>query len=121
MTPITYTLSAGVGDVGLRGLQLARINTLELGPLKLRNVPCLIKDPPLRDIPTREIGEPVAAGARLLDDHRLQDRRRSPLASTCRSRPATSSCRCDCIGWRRFAARSTARTPRTSWSIPAAR
>jgi tetratricopeptide (TPR) repeat protein len=42
VTPITYTLSAGVGDVGLRGLQLARINSLELGTLKLRNVPCLI-------------------------------------------------------------------------------
>ena len=31
ITPITYTLSAGVGDVGLRGLQLARIDSLELG------------------------------------------------------------------------------------------
>src|SRR5437762_11114046 len=50
ITPVTYTLSAGVGDVGLRDLQLARINSLELGPLKLRNVPCLVKDPPLRDL-----------------------------------------------------------------------
>src|SRR5664279_6135642 len=54
ITPITYTLSAGVGEVGLRGLQLARINTLELGLLKLRNVPCLVKDPPLRDLPIKE-------------------------------------------------------------------
>src|SRR4029434_2773190 len=30
VTPITYTLSAGVGRVGLRGLQLARIDSLEL-------------------------------------------------------------------------------------------
>ena len=51
VTPVTYTLSAGVGEVGLRGLQLARINTLELGTLKLRNVPCLVKDPPLRNLP----------------------------------------------------------------------
>ena len=29
--PVTYTLSAGVGDVGLRGLQLARIDSLEIG------------------------------------------------------------------------------------------
>src|SRR5678815_4032830 len=43
ITPVTYTLSAGVGRVGLRGLQLARIDSLELGSLKLRNVPCLIK------------------------------------------------------------------------------
>jgi hypothetical protein len=51
IVPVTYTLSAGVGRVGLRGLQLARIDSLELGSLKLRNVPCLIKNPPLRDIP----------------------------------------------------------------------
>src|SRR6185503_5486794 len=49
ITPVTYTLSAGVGRIGLRGLQLARIDSLELGSLKLRNVPCLIKNPPLRD------------------------------------------------------------------------
>src|SRR5207244_8806924 len=54
VTPITYTLSAGVGRIGLRGLQLARIDTLELGSLKLKNVPCLIKNPPLRDIPSKE-------------------------------------------------------------------
>src|SRR5205809_2150597 len=45
--PITYTLSAGVGEVGLRGLQLARIDALEIGEMKLRNVPALIKNPPL--------------------------------------------------------------------------
>jgi len=54
VTPVTYTLSAGVGRVGLRGLQLARIDSLELGSLKLRNIPCLIKNPPLRDIPVKE-------------------------------------------------------------------
>ena len=72
VTPITYTLSAGVGDVGLRGLQLARINTLELGPLKLRNVPCLIKDPPLRDIPTRESEalSPLALGFSMIIDYK---------------------------------------------------
>jgi Flp pilus assembly protein TadD/predicted aspartyl protease len=72
VTPITYTLSAGVGDVGLRGLQLARINSLELGPLKLRNVPCLIKDPPLRDIPTREMESlsPLALGFSMVIDYK---------------------------------------------------
>ena len=40
--PITYTLSAGVGEVGLRGLQLGRLDTLEIGTLKLSNVPTLI-------------------------------------------------------------------------------
>src|SRR5207237_8665442 len=57
IAPITYTLSAGVGEVGLRGLQLARMDSLEIGtvnPLKLRNVPCIIKNPALRDLPSRE-------------------------------------------------------------------
>src|SRR5438034_11156753 len=54
IVPITFTLSAGVGEVGLRGLQLARIDSFEVGTLKIRNVPCLIKNPPLRDIPVRE-------------------------------------------------------------------
>jgi hypothetical protein len=48
VAPITYTLSAGVGETGLRGLQLARLDSLELGTLKLKNVPCIIKSPPLR-------------------------------------------------------------------------
>ncbi|MBM3808550.1 MAG: hypothetical protein FJW22_10190 [Acidimicrobiia bacterium] len=52
--PITYTLSAGVGEVGLRGLQLGRLDTLEIGALKLSNVPTLIKAPALRGIPKRE-------------------------------------------------------------------
>jgi predicted aspartyl protease/Flp pilus assembly protein TadD len=69
--PITYTLSAGVGDVGLRGLQLARINSLELGPLKLRNIPCLIKDPPLRDLPVKEAESlsPLALGFSMIIDY----------------------------------------------------
>jgi tetratricopeptide (TPR) repeat protein len=74
ITPITYTVSAGVGDVGLRGLQLARINTLELGQLKLRNVPCLIKDPPLRDIPVREAESlsPLVLGFSMIVDYKTK-------------------------------------------------
>jgi tetratricopeptide (TPR) repeat protein len=74
ITPITYTLSAGVGDVGLRGLQLARINTLELGLLKLRNVPCLIKDPPLRDLPVKETESlsPLALGYSMIIDYKTK-------------------------------------------------
>ncbi len=71
VTPVTYTLSAGVGEVGLRGLELGRINTLELGELKLRNVPVLIKNPPLRDVPTKE-GEalsPLALGFSMIIDY----------------------------------------------------
>jgi Flp pilus assembly protein TadD/predicted aspartyl protease len=54
ISPITYTLSAGVGEVGLRGLQLSRINRLDVGDLQVRNLPVLIKNPALRGIPKRE-------------------------------------------------------------------
>jgi Flp pilus assembly protein TadD len=72
VTPVTYTLSAGVGRVGLRGLQLARIDSLELGSLKLRNVPCLIKNPPLRDIPVKETEglSPLALGYSMIIDYK---------------------------------------------------
>jgi tetratricopeptide (TPR) repeat protein len=72
IAPITYTLSAGVGRVGLRGLQLARIDSLELGSLKLRNVPCLIKNPPLRDIPMKETEglSPLALGYSMVIDYK---------------------------------------------------
>ena len=52
--PITSTLSAGVGDRGLRGLQLGRIDSLEVGTLTMKNIPCVIKDPPLRRLPVKE-------------------------------------------------------------------
>ena len=64
VTPITYTVSAGVGEVGLRGLQLGRIDKLEFGPLKVKHVPCIIKSPALQDLPSPE-GEsfsPLAMG-----------------------------------------------------------
>jgi predicted aspartyl protease len=69
--PITYTLSAGVGEVGLRGLELARIKSLDLGTLQVRNVPVLIKNPALRDLPKRE-GEsfsPLSLGMSMMIDY----------------------------------------------------
>jgi len=71
--PITYTLSAGVGRVGLRGLQLARIDSLEIGSLKVRNIPCLIKNPPLRDIPVKETESlsPLALGYSMVIDYKM--------------------------------------------------
>ena len=75
VSPITFTLSAGVGKIGLRGLQLGRIDSLEIGTLKLRNVPCLIKNPPLRDIPVREAESfsPLALGFSMLIDYRRHE------------------------------------------------
>lgn len=70
--PITYTLSAGVGDIGLRGLQLSRIDSLEIGTLKVRNVPVLVKSPALRDVPTRETESlsPLALGFSMTIDYK---------------------------------------------------
>jgi tetratricopeptide (TPR) repeat protein len=72
IVPVTYTLSAGVGRVGLRGLQLARIDSLELGALKIRNLPVLIKNPPLRDIPIKETEglSPLALGYSMIIDYK---------------------------------------------------
>jgi predicted aspartyl protease len=70
--PITYTLSAGVGEVGLRGLQLARVRSLDLGTLQVRNLPVLIKNPALRGIPKRE-GEsfsPLSLGMSMTIDYK---------------------------------------------------
>ena len=49
--PITNTLSAGVGRVGLRGLETGRVDTLEVGTLHISNVPVIIKNPPLSGLP----------------------------------------------------------------------
>jgi Flp pilus assembly protein TadD/predicted aspartyl protease len=69
--PITYTLSAGVGEVGLRGLQLARVRLIDFGTLQVRNLPVLIKNPALRGIPKRE-GEsfsPLSLGMSMMIDY----------------------------------------------------
>lgn len=69
--PVTYTISAGVGNVGLRGLQLARIDRLEFGPLKLRHVPTIIKNPPLAGLPREESEafSPLAFGLSMSVDY----------------------------------------------------
>ena len=75
--PITNTLSAGVGRVGMRGLELGRADTLEIGTLQVENVPSLIKNPPLTGLPaTRSENSfsPLALGMSAIVDyqhHRL--------------------------------------------------
>jgi tetratricopeptide (TPR) repeat protein len=71
VVPITYMQSAGVGDVGLRGLQVGRLDTLQVGDLKVRNVPCLIKNPPLGGLPGREPESfsPLALGLSMRVDY----------------------------------------------------
>jgi len=51
---LVSTLTAGVGEIGLRGVETGTLESLEIGALRVNNVPCLIKNPPLAAIPTRE-------------------------------------------------------------------
>jgi tetratricopeptide (TPR) repeat protein len=68
---VAETLSAGVGDVGLRRLKLARINKLDIGTLKVEHVPTMIKDPPLKKFPTADIDafSPLALGLSMRVDY----------------------------------------------------
>jgi Flp pilus assembly protein TadD/predicted aspartyl protease len=72
--PITYTISAGVGELGLRGLQLSRLDSLDLGTLQVRNLPVLVKNPALRDIPRREAESfsPLSIGMSMRIDYENQ-------------------------------------------------
>ncbi len=68
---LSVTLSAGVGDFMLRGLQLGRLDSLTIGSLEIDNVPVLIKNPPLRNMPTREAESfsPVSLGFSMVVDY----------------------------------------------------
>ena len=69
--PITTTLSAGVGELGLRGLQAGRLDSLEFGSLRISNLPALIKSPPLGGLPTPEAEgfSPLAVGLSMIIDY----------------------------------------------------
>jgi len=85
VTAFATLQSAGIGDVGIgyRGLQIARMDELEVGALRVRNVPCLIKNPPLKGLPGRE-GDgfsPLVLGLSMSIDyahHQLTMARRLP-------------------------------------------
>ena len=86
VNPIVYTLSAGVGEIGLRGLQIGRIDSLEIGSLRIDNLPGLLKNPALTGIPRREAESfsPLAAGLSMTIDYerrRLTFGRRIPPES----------------------------------------
>ena len=69
--PIVNILSAGVGDLGVRELELTRLDELEIGSLKVQNVPSIIKNPPLLGLPTREMESfsPLALGLSVIIDY----------------------------------------------------
>jgi len=69
--PIAFTLAAGVGHAGLRGLSVGRLEQLQFGTLRIKNVPCLIK-PIARDAPpgiNMESFSPLALGMSLSIDY----------------------------------------------------
>ena len=69
--PVTDTISAGVGEIGVRGLQLARVTSLDFGTLQVRNVPVLVKAPGLRGMPQpeSETFSPLAIGLSMTIDY----------------------------------------------------
>ena len=72
--PITNTLSAGVGAIGLRGLQASRLDSLAFGSFEVSNLPAIIKSPPLGGLPTPEAEgfSPLALGLSVTIDYGLQ-------------------------------------------------
>jgi predicted aspartyl protease/Flp pilus assembly protein TadD len=54
LRPVVWSLSAGVGEHGFRGLQVGRLDALQIGSLKVENVRCLVKRPALRGLPAPE-------------------------------------------------------------------
>jgi predicted aspartyl protease/Tfp pilus assembly protein PilF len=68
---IVNILSAGVGDLGVRELELTRLDDLEIGTLKMHNVPSIIKNPPLSGLPSREMESfsPLALGLSVVVDY----------------------------------------------------
>jgi predicted aspartyl protease/Flp pilus assembly protein TadD len=89
---VTETLTAGVGEVGLRGLKVAKLRSLEIGTLTVLNIPCLIKSPSMRELPVDDIDgfSPLALGLSMTIDyrnHRLYIGEPLPDASPSRELP----------------------------------
>ena len=66
------TVTAGVGEVGLRGLRIGKLKSLEIGSLTVNNLPCMIKTPSMRDLPTDQLDgfSPLALGLSMTVDYR---------------------------------------------------
>lgn len=79
--PMGQTLCAGVGLVGLRPVQVGRIDSLEIGSLKIRNVRCLIKSPALKGMPMGETESfsPLALGLSVSVDYKSRTLTLGPL------------------------------------------
>ena len=70
---LTVIPTAGIGEreTGFRDLQMGRINTLEIGRLRVKNVACFIKAPALTNVPITEAQgfAPLALGLSVTIDY----------------------------------------------------
>lgn len=73
--PVTTTLTAGVGEARLRRIQLARIDTLEVGPLRLHDVPVSIRTPAAGGAPRwqHESLSPIGLGLSAVIDYQRRE------------------------------------------------
>ena len=119
--PVTYTLSAGVGEVGLRGLQLAKLKQLDVGTLQVRNVPILIKNPVASRYSQARGRVVLAALDGHVDDDRLPEAAADdwPQAATGQRRHPPPDARPSARHGARHAELDASRP--TSWWTPAAR
>jgi tetratricopeptide (TPR) repeat protein len=71
IVPAGNTISAGIGEAGIRGLSVGRLDDFEIGTYRVRNVPVLIKNPPPRNLPRRESESfsPLALGLSMTIDY----------------------------------------------------
>jgi tetratricopeptide (TPR) repeat protein len=71
--PLSVVPTAGIGErgVGFRDLQMGRIDSLEIGPLKAKNITCFIKSPSLTNVPITETQgfAPLALGLSVSIDY----------------------------------------------------
>lgn len=75
VTPVTSTLTAGVGMTSLRRLGLGRADTIEIGALRMKNVPVAIRAT-VRDALPRwqsESFSPLAQGLSVIVDYRRRE------------------------------------------------
>lgn len=70
--PEVYTLTAGVGALGMRSVLKGRLERFQVGTLDIEHVPTLIKNPPLVGLPTTEAESfnPIAFGLSMEIDYR---------------------------------------------------
>ena len=119
VAPITYTLSAGSARSACAACSWRRLDTFEVGTLKVERRAGADQEPAARGIPQREMESfsPLALGLSMTIDYAT---RKLTIGESLPEEPPTSSCRC---GMHRLAmVRGLINDrPPTSSSTPAAR